>query len=635
MHIIAYASLLFALLLSLGCGLLALLQLWQNRDDLLKFLDRAPFATAFAFLLASALLLHALFWQDYRLEYVAAYTDVFLPVFYRLTAFWAGQPGSLLFWGLMSALFGVIFMLTRGYKNLDGHLKLWYQVFFQANLAFFALMLTSWSNPFMVLDPAPHDGNGLNPLLQNPGMIFHPPLLFMGYAAFTVPACLSLAHLLQPKTDIQWPAISRPFILAGWIFLTAGIILGAWWAYMELGWGGYWAWDPVENASLLPWLAATAGLHIICCRAATGKLDRTASFLMCLTLIAAFFATWLTRSGVIQSVHAFGDGGVGIPLLIFIALAFIICSSISLFSPRKGGRLENPFGKEGALVLVAWVLLTLACIITLATMWPVFSRIGGSLSQGLDAAFYNRVCMPLAALLLVLLSFCSWLGWHTILANRTALPKILAVCGAFIASAAAIWISGYTKPLPLVASSAAIASLCAMAMHMFSSGIWARKRAIAAIGAHTGLALMAIGIAFSGPYTIDRELALSSGQTEKVGPYDIRLEKITDGDGPGFDWLGANLKVFLGAKEIGILKPERRMYAKFGNMQFSEVDVISSLGEDIYASLLGVDENFKIFVKISIEPLVNWIWLGGALMCLLPLLGIGHLRNKVATPDQA
>lgn len=628
MYIFAYMCLLAAFLCSVGGGVLALVWLWKREPAYLSCLRWCHSIIVGCLLLASALLLHALFWQDYRLEYVSNYTDSFLPVFYRLTAFWAGQPGSLLFWALVTAIFGLIFSFIPQYRRLNHDTLLWYWCFFFANMAFFCLLLTGWSNPFIAIEPVPADGNGLNPLLQNPGMIFHPPLLFAGYAGFTVPACLALAQCLaNDSADMRWFKITRPFIILSWIFLTAGIVLGAWWAYMELGWGGYWAWDPVENASLLPWLCATAAIHLLALDNRSGKLDRSSVALMALTVVAAYFATYLTRSGVIQSVHAFGDGGVGTPLLVFIAFELVISVYIAFSARETGQPLASPVSREGSLVLVAWIFMALFLIISIATMWPVLSRIGGSATQGLDATFYNRVCLPLCGLLFLLLAICTWLGWDGSLAPGSA-RRCYATCGAFAASLAAIWVAGYRQPLALISASAAIAALCAMFMHIFDRNLWRSKRAVSALGAHIGIAILAVGVSFSGPYSTEKELLLAPGQKETVGAYTVALESVKDGSGPGYDYLKATLEVNLGKEKTGILMPERRIYAKFGSMQFSEVDVIYTLGQDIYASLLGMDEDYRALVRISLEPMVNWIWLGGTLMCLLPLFGLWRLYGR-------
>ncbi len=633
MYIFAYICLLFSLLCALWGGLVAILQLWNGADgnevQESWLCSRMHWGVSGGFLLASALLLHALFWQDYRLEYVASYTDALLPLFYRLTAFWAGQPGSMLFWALASALCGSLFALGRACAGLGVRTRLWFWLLFYANMAFFALILTSWSNPFLMQTPVPPDGNGLNPLLQNPGMIFHPPLLFMGYAGFTVPACLALAEMLAPEEaqSPAWAMQTRAYIIWAWVLLTAGIVLGAWWAYMELGWGGYWAWDPVENASLLPWLVATAALHLLVIERRSGKLGRSACALMALTLVSAFFATYLTRSGVIQSVHAFGDGGVGTPLTIYILLGLFLSLYVPFGRSSRAAPLASAMSREGFLVLTAWLLLALTLIILLATMWPVISKLWTQGSQGLEAAFYNRVCLPLGALLLLLLAACPWLGWQGGFSGGSVPRGFCAMLGVFFGAAIWIWFLGYRQPVALLSACGAIAAIVNVVILAFGRNAWQRPRLLGAMGGHLGLGLLALGVAFSGPYTVDREILMAKGQSETVGAYSITLEAVSDGKRPAYDFLQARLKISENGRDLGQLLPERRIYAKFGNMQFSEVDVLSSLGRDIYASLLGMDEDYRVLVKISIEPLVSWIWIGGTLLCLLPLIGLWRVRR--------
>lgn len=623
-HTGGYICILIALLASLAGGALSLLHLRTEDTSHPALVEKAQWAVSAFLFLAAALLLHALFWENYNIEYVASYTDKFLPLFYRLTAFWAGQPGSMLFWAVATSFSLTIFALTHGYRTQPTRTRLWFWAFSYTIMSFFCLVLTAWSNPFMAVEPAPLDGSGLNPLLQNPGMIFHPPLLFLGYAGFTVPACLALAQLLDKNESQDWPRATRAFYMTAWAFLSAGIVLGAWWAYMELGWGGYWAWDPVENSSLLPWLIACAAIHIISIQQASGKLARTSACLMALTVISAFFATYLTRSGIIQSVHAFGDGGVGTPLTIFVSIGLILSLSVPLTSKStRCKELASPLSREGALMLAAWIFLALAAIIGVATMWPVISKLWTASPQGLDASFYNRVCLPITTGLLLLLCVCFWLRNQGGLAHT---GYFYATCGAFVASGIAIWLAGYRHPLPLVASAAAIASICAMFMQIPDCIKIPRK--LAATTLHFGLALLALGVAFSGPYTTDRELLLSRAQQEVIGPYVVSLENVRDGRGQGYDFLQATLKISRNGEILGTLTPERRIYDKFGDMQFSEVDVISSLSKDIYASLLGMDEDMRVLVKISIEPLVNLIWIGGAILCIAPFLGLGRRKTK-------
>ena len=598
----------------------------------LGFVEKANLCLTGCYIIASAILIYALASYDFSLVYVASYTDRLLPLFYRITAFWAGQAGSMLFWAFSVAICGGLFQLTRSYKSLTPDTRLWYWVFYLGIMSFFGLILVTWNNPFLMNHAVPQDGNGLNPLLQNPGMIFHPPLLFLGYGGFVIPSCLALAQALSRRQadEAAWTDVARPFTLAAWAMLTAGIVLGGWWAYMELGWGGYWAWDPVENASLVPWLIATASLHTLIVEDRRGKLGRVNVAMMVLTTVSAFFATYLVRSGVIDSVHAFGDGSVGTPLTIFVLGGLVIALWIPFATPKTGKPLAGLESREGFLTLVAWVLLALAVIILVATMWPVISKLWSAAPRGLDARFYNRVCLPLGALLVVMMAACPWLGWGGGLRNKKG---FFAVIGAFVVSAGVIWALGYHQPTALLGASAAVAIVLGAVMLLADKTNRSQPVTIGALGAHIGMALVAIGISFSGPYTTDREMILAKGESSTVGSYTATLLELGEGRRVDHEFIAARLEIFKDGKSIGIVAPERRLYDKFGTMQFSEVDVIPGLGNEVYASLLGLDENSRVVVKVSVEPLVNWLWIGGTIMCLVPLAGLRRRKNPAPESD--
>ncbi len=626
MYFFAYGMLMLALFCCLGGAAFATLQLYQGRTSAIKIVEMAQVIMTGALVLASALLLHALYWNDFSLVYVASYTDRVLPIFYRLTAFWAGQAGSLLFWALSVALCGLFFLFTPAYKNLTETTRLWFWLFFLSIMGFFALLLTAWSNPFIMQTPVPGDGNGLNPLLQNPGMIFHPPLLFWGYGGFVIPGCLALAQSLSAKGEEEssWIDVARPFTLLAWLFLTAGIILGAWWAYMELGWGGYWAWDPVENASLIPWLIGTAAIHTTIIESRRKKLGRTNVFLMALTTISAFFATYLVRSGVINSVHAFGDGGVGTPLLIFIIASTALCAWIAFFGQNTRKGLAGIDSREGMLVVTAWVLLMLSVIICIATLWPIISLLFSAQSQGLEAAFYNRVCLPLFALISVVLAFCPWLGWN---GGVRDMKKILIVSAAFIVTGIGLWFADYRVPTAFIATCASVAGIVSIGLLFMDKAIRAQKNTIAAFGVHIGLILVVIGVAFSGPYKLEGDVQIAEGEYAVLGAYTLTLDKIADGEKPGFEYLEAQLNVTKGDKVVGMITPQLRLYTKFGNQHFYEAATIFGLGDEIYASFLGIDKDSRVTLRVSIHPLVNWMWIGGVLMCLFPILGLGRRKS--------
>lgn len=629
MHISAYLLLVASLLFSLFFSGAAALQLWQGRSSVLPWIEKAHLMLTAFLSVASLVLLHALANFDFSLVYVASYTDRLLPIFYRLTAFWAGQAGSLLFWAWSVAIFGALFVFTPSYRSLTETTRLWFWLFFLSIMAFFSLVLTSWSNPFMVVDPAPMDGNGLNPLLQNPGMIFHPPLLFLGYGGFTIPGCLALAQALSQAraTEGAWADTARPFTLTAWLFLTAGIVLGGWWSYMELGWGGYWAWDPVENASLIPWLVASAFLHTSVIETRRNKLHRTNILLMALTTISAFFATYLVRSGVVESLHAFGDGGVGTPLLIFILTFTGISIVVScLWKHPDAKPLAGIESREGFLVMVAWVLLALGAIILVATMWPVFSKFWVAKPVGLEPAFYNRVCMPLFTVLMVMLAVCPWLGWKGGIRNKRMFAGTV---GIFIVSGMLLWNWGYRLPVAFIGAAGALAALGGIAL-LFATEKHIRESntSLGAYGVHIGLALMALGIAFSGPYKEEVEVEVAQGQTVKVGKYDVTFKALYEGEGPGFVFIESELAITKDGKPVGDAAPQRRIFTKFGKQAFAEAATIPTLGDEFYATLLGVDRDGKATLKLSINPLVNWVWIGGTLMCLAPFIGLGRRKRN-------
>ncbi len=600
----------------------------------------------------SLILLYAFTTYDFSVKYVAQYSDTTLPLFYRLTAFWAGQAGSMLFWAWSVAISGAIFCLTGAYRTLSEGTKTWYHLFFLCIMAFFLLLLTTWSNPFELLSPAPGDGNGLNPLLQNPGMIFHPPLLFLGYGGFCVPGCLALAqaltgNLTRRGQEAPWSSATRPFILVAWMLLTAGIILGAWWAYMELGWGGYWAWDPVENASLIPWLIASAYLHTAVIETRRGKLFRTNVLLMALTTASAFFATYLVRSGVVESLHAFGDGGVGTPLLLF-TLAFTLAAFVVAGANREEApALGEIFSKEGLLLLVSWLLLALSILILIATMWPVI--INGVIASrgilpaswaaglpakpmGLEPAFYNRTCLPLFAGLAFLLLFCPFLKWREGIAERGGL--LLTLLAAVCAGVGLVFF-GFKQPLSVAAAGMGIGAILGLFVLFTLKPSFLRLRTtLAAHGVHLGVLCMVVGVAFSGPYQREYQLNLAKGQSFQAGEYSLTLAEIYEGKSrtgfngvPTYEFLEADLRAFKNGSPVGVLAPQMRMYATHPNQPFTEVATVFSLGNELYATLNGLDNAGRVQINLRVNPLVNWLWLGGIVMCLFPFLGLTRPRR--------
>ena len=620
MHLTGYVGLLFSLLamLFLACG--AGFAAWNKKENALIIIERGQLGAAGGVIFSTVLLLIALSSRDYSFQYVYDNVDNALSFIYTLTALWGGREGSLLFWELIIAVSGMIFVYTPGYKSLGSETKLYFWMFYLTIQGFFLLLLSGWSNPFIEIIPAPADGRGLNPLLRNPGMIFHPPLLFLGFAMYAIPAACALAASIAGETK-SWVKICRNWNILSWIFLTAGIVLGGWWSYMELGWGGYWAWDPVENASLIPWFAGTAVLHTTIIEARRNALQRINVFLMSLTFLLCIFSTYLTRSGVIESLHTFGASPVAVPLFWSMVVWLVVTLMVTFMSERPTHRTLSDFmSRQGMLVIAAWFLLALGMVVTLGTMWPVIAQLWTTKTMGLTADFYNRVCLPFMAMLVLLFCYCPWMGWKGGIRNMKGFIGVTVV---LVVSFGAFYAMGITKPLATLTAAAAVAAMSGIVMlFIFYPAMRVMRQSWGAYGVHLGLALMALGIAFSGPYKIEEELILAKGDIAVVGEYQVKYLSMKE-DNDDADIVAratVTLEVTKDGKFVGIMNPDKRIYRNFEKQQFAEVSTIPSLGDELYATLLGFTGEEKASFKISVNPLVNWVWIGGTFMCLFGFL---------------
>ncbi|HCU70011.1 MAG TPA: cytochrome C biogenesis protein CcmF [Desulfomicrobium sp.] len=619
MHAISFTALLLSMLAAVGLTVMAGMKALKDDYGTVALFEKGQIFLTMVVLGVSVILLQALVVRDYSYVYVRDYTDNLLPMFYAVTAFWAGQNGSFLFWYLCVALMGWCMIYTPGYSHLDNRTKVYFWILFFLVEIFFLFALTGPSNPFMKLDPVPADGHGLNPLLQNPGMIFHPPLLFLGYAGYTIPCCLALASRLSGNGR-EWLDLCRNWNIVAWVFLTSGIILGAWWSYMELGWGGYWAWDPVENASLIPWLAGTGFIHTAIVGRTRKTLLRTNVLLIALTFLLCFFATFVVRSGMIESLHAFGGSKMGVPLLVFLTAGSALTLYVCLVSRKDDTTAIDDFtSRPGMLFLASWLFLCLAGIVFLGVLWPVISSIWSENPVGLDAGFYNRVCLPLFSVLAFIMSVCPWFSQKSGIGDKLALGLVL---GAGAVSGAVIFALGYRQPLALLSAVSGIMIAVSVGLvFVRNKGLRSFMPSWGAYGVHLGVALMVVGVAFSGPYKVEEEAVLTKGQSMTVGAYEVRFDELLHHhDNPAMDMHSAALTVLRDGREVGKLAPEKRLYASFQQSTFAEVSVIPSLGEEIYSTLLGFNEAGEVSLKVSLNPLVNWIWIGGTLSCLIAFL---------------
>ena len=579
------------------------------------------------YVVISCVLLQSLMMSDFTLVYTASYTNRELPFLYKVTAFWAGQAGSMLFWTNGIIFFAFLFRNSHSYKELSDETKTWYWFFLSVFIAFFAFLIGTWNNPFVIQTPAPQDGAGLNPLLQAVAMIIHPPMLLLGYAGMIIPACVALASSFSTvKESTPWVETVRTSVLLPWMFLSGGIVLGGWWAYMELGWGGYWAWDPVENASFLPWLVSSAYLHTSLVQRYRDKLHRMNLFLITLVALTTIFATYIVRGGIVESVHAFA-GTVGTPLLIFVIVGICVLSYIVYATPPQNDNvLDGINSKEALLVLVSWFFLVAAVIITLATLFPVFTRAFADRSIGLDVKFYNDVVLPLFIVITILLSLCYAMTWKQGLRSKKELiiPSLLGIVAIVIS-----YIAGYRQVSALLGIGSAIAMFYTAKIFFFPSQYkFLSRRYIAATLVHLGFGIMVFGIAFSGPFKEEKEIVLKPNQSVMFAGYNVTYTEHEFTTIPEFTYYRAVLQITKDGKDYGVLTPEKRIYPKYESMSFAEASVIPSLYKELYASLLNVQEDNTVFINISVQPFVNWIWIGAIILTFSPIIGLFDRNRK-------
>ncbi len=629
MQLIGFICLIIAFtatVVSAFSGIFVLVGRAEKRRSRVCFAEYGQTTALFAFGLASVVLLRALVNRDFSFEYVASYTDSFLPLFYTITAFWAGQAGSLLFWAVCVAFLAGYFAHTKAYAELTPETRAWFWLLHGILQVFFLMLLIGPSSPFIGLNPAPADGNGLNPLLRNPGMVFHPPLLFLGYAGFCVPACVAVAVRMTGDKK-GWFTISRNWCLVAWGFLSAGIILGSWWAYMELGWGGYWAWDPVENASLIPWIASTAFLHVLLISKRRAALHSTSFFLLLLSLWLCFLATYTVRSGVIDSLHSFGDGGVGMPLLLFLIFMFAFCIAVLFFpGTSKKNAMDELSTRSGLLFCAVWLLLVIAFVVLIGTFWPVISSLWSQNPQGMEASFYNKVCLPLFTLLACFLVVCPWFGWKGGIAKKGYLAVVL---GLSLCAAGVLFALGMRSALPLAGATAGIGvTISTILFFVANPGLGKRRIPLGTHAIHMGVALMVIGIAWSGPYSVSKMFWLNPQETAELEGYSFTYTEYKEEANEAKASFSTVLKVKKDGKFIGTLTPIRQAFRNFETRAFADVSVIPSLGNEIYATVIEHKPSGKARFKLSINPLVNWIWIGGVLVSICPFLILGRRKEK-------
>ena len=624
----------------LGSGGALLASIWAGRFKSSVALSNARWlihmVTALLTIASGALVL-AILNNEFALEYVVRFSDRALPLEYKLSAFWAGHEGSLLLWSWMMAAAASIAVILARKDDVASQGPA--VGILGAICGMFAALMLFTSNPFDLGAVAPGDGQGMNPMLQHWAMIAHPPTLFLGYAGFAVPFAFGLGALIGGRTDNRWIAPIRRWVIASWFFLTIGIVLGSWWAYVELGWGGYWAWDPVENASLLPWLTGTALMHSLIVQQRRGMLKVWNALLVPLTFLLCIFGTYLTRSGVIASVHAFPDSLVGGFFLMMFLVGIGVSVGVILWRRdllKSERSLDKVVSYEGAF-MGGNVLLTVIMLTTLiGTIFPILSKPFAEEAVTLGQEFYNTVVVPMALLLAAVMATGPLLRYANspgALTRRLIAPGVATVVAVV---GVGIWCSH--SPWALVCATVAGFTVACITEDVIRTLGAFRSSAIRRWGGqlvHLGMIMIVVGVAGSSIAPTEKPLALKAGQVEQVGQYKVRLDGLDEINEVNYVAGEARIGVSGPRLDEVILRPQRRQYHKSSKIN-SEVAVHTNLLEDVYIILAGwAEDRETVHVKVLINPLLLWIWIGGIAMslgALVCLVSPARRRSKVAVP---
>jgi cytochrome c-type biogenesis protein CcmF len=639
---------------------------WRGRPDLARSVRRSVFVVFGALAVASICLWKGLLSHDFNIEYVWAYTSRNLPTYFVVSAFWAGQKGSLLFWAVVLSTFAALAQWLTARRH--AHLLPYVAGVTNAVVIFFVSVMLFAANPFERLGFTPLDGRGLNPQLQNVGMVIHPPMLYLGYISITIPFAFAVAALLSRRMDSGWIVAIRKWTLVSWLFLSIGITLGMWWAYVELGWGGYWAWDPVENASFLPWLTMTAFLHSVMIQEKRGMLKRWNLGLVVGSFLLSIFGTFITRSGVIASVHSFTQSNVGYFFLGFLVLAGAFAYTLLYTrwpSLEPDSQLESMLSREAAFLFNNLVLVGIAFSVLWGTLFPIISELVRDTKITVGPPFFNKVNIPLGLLLLALTGIGPLIAWRR--ASRANLKRQFTIpLSAGLGTALVVLIAGMRDPYPVMALSLGGFVLGTIGQE-FWRGIRARRRMhgeglaraffqlIARNRRRYGgyivhTAIVIYFVAFTGmAFKTEREATLKPGQSVQVKSpfgYTYTLTHVGVSQYKALNRFvtAASVRVSRDGKDLGIMTSEKRQHFTVENGQevasfepSTEVAIRSDLREDLYIVFAGaVDGTEEAVYRFTINPLVWWVWYGGVLLAMGGLItmwpgeppGVGRSRTQ-------
>jgi cytochrome c-type biogenesis protein CcmF len=641
---IGYAATLAALVLALYGSLAAAVGAHTGRPALIQSSQRAAIGAWVLVTCCMLLLVYAFLTFDFSVRYVATNTNRGTPFYYRITALWGALEGSIILWTWMLSLYTLIVVVQ--YRRRQPDFYPWVLSVMLAIAAFFLLVMTIPAPPFQRLSPVPADGRGLNPLLEDTGMITHPVALYLGFTGFTVPFAFALAALITGRTGDEWITITRRWTIIAWYFLSLGLLIGGWWSYHVLGWGGYWAWDPVENAAFMPWLTGTALLHSVMIQERRRMLKLWNLALIILTFALTIFGTFLTRSGIIGSVHAFTQGSIGQFFLGFLAL--VLLGSFSLLAWRLDrlkaqGELDSVVSRESAFLLNNLFLVAAAFTVFFGTVFPLLSEAARGVKLSVGAPFFNLVNIPIFLGLLLLMGVGPLIAWRRASAEnlrRNFLKPVLAG----IAAAAILRVVGIGNTLVLLCM-ALVVFVTGTIVLDFSRAVLVRRRAgrgwLGAAGGllasqnrryggfivHLGILVVALGVAGSQAWSVQTETTLEKGQSVKVAGYSVRFDGLQASEESNHSKVTGAFTVSNG-RSLGVLYPAKKFYPQ-EQTPIAGVDYRLGLIEDFYL-VLGdfARDGSHATIKVQVNRMVSWLWLGGLVLTLGAALAILPDRRR-------
>ena len=635
-------ALVLALILALAQGTLPLVGAARGVSSWMH-LARPAAQGQFVFIaIAFGCLTYAFVNNDFSVLYVASNSNSALPLQYRIAAVWGGHEGSLLLWMLMLSLWTMAVSVFSSHLP-DDIISRVLGVLGLISVGFLSFTLFT-SNPFDRLLPAAMDGRDLNPLLQDFGMVIHPPMLYMGYVGFSVAFAFAIAALLSGRLDATWARWSRPWTTTAWMFLTLGIALGSWWAYYELGWGGWWFWDPVENASFMPWLVGTALIHSLAVTEKRGSFKSWTVLLAILAFALSLLGTFLVRSGVLTSVHAFAvDPKRGVYILAFLTL--VIGGSLALFAWRAhkvglGGRFEV-VSRESFLLTNNVLLVVAAGSVLLGTLYPLFIDALGMGKLSVGPPYFETVFVPLMAPALFLMGVGPMARW-----KQANLPEIAVrlkwafavavVGGLLLPLTMGKWtpLASFGLLLALWIVTSSVATLVSRLKQTPGASVGAKLRAqsrsyYGMLLAHIGVAVFVVGVTMVKSYEAEKDVRMAIGDTVELGGYSFRFDALNDVKGPNYVAARGTMSVTRNGSPLATMYPEKRIYNVQKNAM-TEAAINTGFTRDLYVSLGEPVGDKAWVVRVQVKPFVDWIWGGCVLMALGGLLAVLDRRYRVA-----